>query len=81
MDNTIFLVENRYIDFSSTIIQYKVKSLFCDIDNDVEKTKIAYEYGRDEIPHSFDIQSDIITAKASNEIIELMRPIEIIRIP
>ena len=34
--------------------------------NDVEKTKIAYEYVRDEIPHSFDIQSDIITAKASD---------------
>ena len=66
MDNKIFLVENKYIDFSSTIIQDKAKKLFCGIYNAVEKTKIAYEYVRDEIPHSFDIQADIITAKASD---------------
>jgi len=69
MDNTIFLVENKYIDFSSMIIQDKVKNLFHGIDSDVEKTKMAYEYVRDEIPHTFDIQSDTITAKASDVLI------------
>ena len=66
MNDKILLVENKYIDFSSTIIQNKVKNLFYNIDSDVEKAKIAYEYVRDEIPHTFDIQSDIITASASD---------------
>ena len=69
MDIRIFLAENKYIDFSSTMIQDKVKSLFYDMDNDIEKAKIAYKYVRDEIPHTFDIQSDIITAKASDVLI------------
>ena len=66
MNMNIFLDENYYIDFSSTIIQAKAKTLFYGIDDSVEKTKIAYEYVRDEIPHTFDIPSDIITAKASD---------------
>ena len=66
MDMKIFLEESLYIDFSSAIIQEKVKSLFYGIDDDVEKAKTAYEYVRDEIPHTFYIQSDIITAKASD---------------
>ena len=69
MEIKSFLAENLYIDFSSTVIQDKVKSLFYGVDSDVEKTKIAYEYVRDEIPHTFDIQSDIITAKASDVLI------------
>ena len=66
MDINIFLAENRYVDFSETIIQDKIKELFCDIDDNTRKAKIAYEYVRDEIPHTFDIQSDLITAKASD---------------
>ena len=66
MDMKIFLEESQYIDFSSAIIQEKMKSLFCGIDDDVEKARIAYEYVRDEIPHTFYIQSDKITAKASD---------------
>jgi len=69
MDNKIFLDENYYIDFLSNVIQDKMKSLFYGIDSDVEKAKTAYEYVRDEIPHTFDIQSDIITAKASDVLI------------
>ena len=69
MDMNNFLAENYYTDFSSTIIQDKAKTLFYGIDDTVEKAKIAYEYIRDEIPHTFDIQSDIITAKASDVLI------------
>ena len=43
MDMKIFLEESLYIDFSPTIMQEKVKSLFYGIDDDVEKAKIAYE--------------------------------------
>ena len=66
MDMKIFLEESLYIDFSPTIMQEKVKSLFYGIDDDVEKAKISYEYVRDEIPHTFNTQSDNITAKASD---------------
>ena len=66
MSNTIFLEENKYVDFSTAIVQEKAKSLFYGIDDDIERAKIAYEYVRDEIPHTFDIQLDIITAKASD---------------
>jgi len=71
MDFSKFLEENRYIDFSSPAIQEKAGELFHGINDDVEKAKIAYEYVRDEIPHSFDIpffdmNVKTITAKASD---------------
>jgi len=69
MDNTIFLVENQYVDFSASVIQDKIKNLFCNVNNEVKKARIAYEYVRDEIPHTFDIPADTITAKASDVLI------------
>ena len=69
MDKNVFLEENLYIDFSSPIIQEKSKNLFYGIDDNIIKAKIAYEYVRDEVPHTFDVQSDIITAKASDVLI------------
>lgn len=65
MDLMNFLREDEYIDFSSKVIKDKAAQLFGDIADDVEKAKIAYEYVRDEIPHSFDINAKIITARAS----------------
>ena len=65
MDDSIFLEENKYINFSSAAIRDKAKSLFDRIDGDIEKSKIAYKFVRDEILHTFDIQSDIVTARAS----------------
>ncbi len=55
MDFAVFLQEHEYIDFSSPLIIEKAKQLFNQINTDVEKAKIAFEYVRDEIPHSFDI--------------------------
>lgn len=66
MDLNIFLQENKYIDFSSQIIQRKSHELFRDLTSNVEKAKIAFEYVRDQIPHSFDIKAAIITSKASD---------------
>lgn len=69
MDNAIFLKENKYVDFTSPVIIEKADELFHKIDNDAEKVKTAYEFVRDEIPHSFDINAKIITAKASDVLI------------
>ena len=61
-----FLKEHKYINFNSPIIQLKAAELFDGLTDDVQKSKSAYEFVRDEIPHSFDIRSDAITAKASD---------------
>ena len=61
-----FLVESKYIDFTAEILQSKVAELFCFVANDAEKARVAYEFVRDEIPHSFDIDAKVITAKASD---------------
>jgi Transglutaminase-like enzymes, putative cysteine proteases len=61
-----FLEENNYIDFNTTIIQDTVKTLFKAGMSDEEKAKAAYEFVRDQIPHSFDCNATVITAKASD---------------
>jgi transglutaminase-like putative cysteine protease len=66
MNLTEFLKENEYINYSFENIVSKAQELFKGIKNDIEKAKIAFEYVRDEIPHSFDIKSKIITARASD---------------
>ena len=66
MPYSIFLEEHQYIDFSSGNIQEKATELFSDLNNSIEIAKTAYEYVRDCIPHSFDIQPNAITAKASD---------------
>lgn len=64
----IFLRETEYIDFSSPLIVKKAEQLFNHSQSDVEKVRIAYEFVRDEIPHSFDINAKVITSKASDVI-------------
>ncbi|WP_245611536.1 transglutaminase-like domain-containing protein [Methanolacinia paynteri] len=61
-----FLEEHPYVDFSSPNIRLKAEELFSGANSPVEKAKIAYEFVRDEIPHSFDINTPVITAKASD---------------
>ena len=58
--------EHKYVDFSSPKIREKVAELFSGLRDDTQKAKIAYEFVRDEISHTFDIQSDVIIAKASD---------------
>lgn len=61
-----FLQEHPYIDYSHPLIRAKAAELFDGLEDDIQKAKAAYEFVRDEIPHTFDIQSDTITAKASD---------------
>ena len=61
-----FLYETPHIDFSAENIQSKAAELFDGVLDDTQKTRIAYEYVRDEIPHSFDINATVITARASD---------------
>jgi len=66
LDLSIFLAADVYVDFTSPIIKKKADELFLALSTDIEMAKIAYEYVRDEISHSFDIGAKIITAKASD---------------
>ena len=61
-----FLQESKYIDFSAAIIVGKACALFGGVSDDIQKTRVAYEFVRDHIPHSFDINATVITAKASD---------------
>ena len=61
-----FLQEAPYIDYTAENIQAKAAELFDSISDNTEKARIAYEFVRDKIPHSFDINAKVITAKASD---------------
>ena len=61
-----FFASSKYIDFDAGNIQVKASGLFSDGMSDIEKARIAFEFVRDEIPHSFDCDATVITARASD---------------
>jgi len=64
-DLSTYLLANKYIDFDKKTIQNKAKELLSNNLDEIEKVKIAFEYVRDEISHSWDIQSERVTRTAS----------------
>ena len=60
-----YLLELDVVDYSNALIQEKSQELFHQEQSEIEKVKIAFEYVRDEIPHSWDIQGKIVTCVAS----------------
>lgn len=65
-DLSKYLSKSRYVDFNNEIIQDKVKELFCSKNiEEIQKVKIAFEFVRDEISHSWDIHSERVTRTAS----------------
>ncbi|ALF11145.1 transglutaminase-like domain-containing protein [Parageobacillus thermoglucosidasius] len=60
-----YLEELDVVDFSHPLIQKKINELFHEGQSELEKAKIAFEFVRDEISHSWDIQSARVTCKAS----------------
>lgn len=61
-----YLLETNEMNYSSAVIQEKIDELFTPSQNEIEKVKVAYEFVRDQISHSWDIQSTIITCQASD---------------
>ncbi|MCG2991451.1 transglutaminase-like domain-containing protein, partial [Escherichia coli] len=51
--------------YSHPLIQEKINVLFNDELSELEKVKTAFEFVRDRISHSWDIQSTRVTCKAS----------------
>jgi transglutaminase-like putative cysteine protease len=66
MNLEAFLSKNEYIDYSDQNIVKKSNELFTNKYSAYDKARIAFEFVRDEISHSFDIQTAIITSKASS---------------
>ncbi|KRE32842.1 transglutaminase-like domain-containing protein [Paenibacillus sp. Soil724D2] len=60
-----YLVETEEVDYSHLSIQEKAAELYDESYNEDHFVKKAYEFVRDEISHSWDIQSSRITCKAS----------------
>lgn len=60
-----YIKEDDVIDYSNEVITRLADSLFQTVDNEIEYIKTAYEYVRDNISHSADINEDLITCTAS----------------
>lgn len=60
-----YLLELDVVDYSYPLIREKVEALFTYSLNEMDMIKTAYEFVRDNIAHSYDIQSSRVTCKAS----------------
>lgn len=61
-----YLAASEIIDYDNQTIQAVAKSLSKITNNKIDLAKNVYEYVRDNIPHSFDINSKVVTCEASN---------------
>ena len=64
-----YLVEDETIDYYNEIIIFLSEQLSKKADSELEYIKVAYEYVRDDISHSSDINADIVTCTASEVLI------------
>ncbi len=60
-----YLKEDEVIDYKNEFIVEQANTLFEKANNELEYIKIVYEFVRDKISHSADINEDIITCTAS----------------
>lgn len=61
-----YLVELNEVNYCNPIIRNKIAELFNPSQIETEKVRIAFEFVRDEISHSWDIQGSRVTCKASD---------------
>lgn len=54
------------IEFNTPLIRQKIKEIEANTSSQKERARIAFEIARDEISHSFDTNSDIITINAED---------------
>ena len=61
-----YLLEINEVNYSNAMIKEKVEVLFSPTQTEVEKAKAAFEFVRDEISHSWDVQGKRVTCNASD---------------
>ncbi|MCP1530861.1 hypothetical protein J2Y71_003483 [Bacillus pumilus] len=64
-----YLIELKQVNYTNPIIRSKADELFISAQTEIEKIKLAYEYVRDEISHSWDIQGKRVTCNASDVLV------------
>lgn len=64
-----YLLETEEVNYTHPMIQHKINELFQTDLTDIQKIDIAFKFVRDQIPHSWDIQGDVVTRTAS-EVLE-----------
>lgn len=64
-DISAYLKEDEVIDFNKSIITQLSDKLYKISDSEISYIKIVYEFVRDNISHSADINEDVITCSAS----------------
>lgn len=60
-----YLIADDVIDYENDSIKQLANVLFQNAENELDYIKKAYEYVRDNISHSADINEDVITCTAS----------------
>lgn len=61
-----YLVETEVVNYTHPLIMQKVEELFNEQQTDIEKIQTAFYFVRDQISHSWDIQSTRVTMTASD---------------
>ena len=64
-DISNYLSKDNVIDFDNKLIMELSDKLFNKAYDEIDYIRLAYEYVRDNISHSADINNDIITCSAS----------------
>jgi transglutaminase-like putative cysteine protease len=64
-DISAYLKEDEVIDFNKSIITHLADKLYKISDSEISYIKYVYEFVRDNISHSADINEDVITCSAS----------------
>ena len=65
-EKELYLVSTESIDYKHPLVQEKVAELRKTADSSLDYIKRAYEFVRDEIPHSWDIGTEVVSRKASD---------------
>ena len=63
-----YLIETPCIDYMNPLIQDKVRKLKNQSEDNLDYIKRSYIFVRDEIPHSWDIKTDLVSKTASEEL-------------
>lgn len=64
--NDYLAEEPPVIDFHTPFVQDKIREIRSMADTDEERAKVAFEFARDRIAHSFDSHSDVVTIDAED---------------
>jgi transglutaminase-like putative cysteine protease len=60
-----YLAADEVVDWKQPAVQAKAEAIVTGVTGDIEKARLLFEWVRDEIPHSKDIESDLVTCSAS----------------